>query len=93
MAKEFAKIVTDAHEAFADEEELKKVGLKNFKIASYQDLINNAMGRKYAKKGYPESSILERIMTDRAIIRDNEMEVRFNASEYERLKPVTLKLE
>jgi len=91
--EEFAKVVTDAHEAFADEEEIKKVGLKNFKIASYQDLVNNAMGRKYATMGYPESSILERVMTDRAIIRDDEMEARFNASEYERLKPANLKLE
>jgi hypothetical protein len=91
--EEFAKVVTDAHEAFADEEELKKVGIENFNIASYQDLNNNAVGRRYAKAGYLESSILERVMTDRAIIRDDEMKARFDALAYEKLKPVNFKLE
>lgn len=91
--EEFAKVVTDAHEAYADEEEIKKVGLKNFKVASYQDLNNNAVGRHYAKMGYAESGILERVMTDRAIIRDDEMEARYDGEAYEKLKPVNFKVE
>ena len=88
--EEFAKEVTDAHEASMDEEEIKKGDHLNWNISSYQDLNNNAVGRSYAKMGYPESSILERVLTDRAIIRDEEMATRYNASDYERLKPAHL---
>ena len=85
----FAKEVTDAHEAYADEEELQKMGRMSWDSASYQDLVNNAVGRQYAVMGYPESSILERVLTDPVIIRDNEAVKRFNAVEYEKLKPVS----
>lgn len=87
----FAKEVTDAHEAYADEEELKKADRISFNIASYQDLVNNAAGRQYAAMGYPESTILDRVMTDPAVIRDHEAVKRFNAAEYEKLKPVALR--
>jgi hypothetical protein len=83
----FAKEVTDAHEAYMDEEEIGKAGLINWNSASYQDLVNNAAGRQYAAMGYPESSILERVLTDPAIVRDDEAVKRFNAVEYEKLKP------
>jgi hypothetical protein len=83
----FAKEVTDAHEAYMDEEEIRKAGLINWNSASYQDLVNNAAGRQYAAMGYPESSILERVLTDPAIVRDDEAVKRFNAVEYEKLKP------
>jgi hypothetical protein len=83
----FAKEVTDAHEAYMDEEEIRKAGLINWNSASYQDLVNNAAGRQYAAMGYPESSILERVLTDPAIVRDDDAVKRFNAVEYEKLKP------
>ncbi len=89
--EQFAKEVTDAHEAYADEEELQKMGRMSWESASYQDLVNNAVGRQYAAMGYPESSILERILTDPAIIRDQEAVKRFSAVEYGRLKPVNFK--
>ncbi|MCG6534332.1 MAG: hypothetical protein L7F78_06495 [Syntrophales bacterium LBB04] len=89
--EQFAKEVTDAHEAYADEEEINKAGLLTFSAASYQDLVNNAVGRQYAAMGYPESGILERVLTDPAIIRDNEVKKRFNALEYEKLKPAIIK--
>jgi hypothetical protein len=91
--EKFAKEVTDAHEAFADEEEIEKMGRLSFEYASYQDLINNGVGRQYAAMGYPESAILERVLTDPAIIRDNEAVKRFSALEYERLKPLNFKPE
>lgn len=87
--EQFAKEVTDAHEVYADEEEIKKQGLINWTSASYQDLVNNALGRKYAALEYPEADILERVLFDPAIIRDNEAVKRFNAAEYERLKPLS----
>lgn len=55
--------------------------------AGYQDLVNNAVGRQYAAMGYPESALLERVLTDPAIIRDREAVRRFNAAAYEKLKP------
>jgi hypothetical protein len=91
--EKFAKEVTDAHEAYADEEEIEKMGRISWESASYQDLVNNAVGRQYADMGYPESTILERVLTDPAIIRDNEAVKRFSALEYERLKPVNFKPE
>lgn len=88
--EEFAKQVTDAHEAYADEEELSKP--LDFSVASYQDLTNNAVGRQYALKNYKESEILERVMTDLAIIRDNEAAERFDLLDYsDKLKPVISK--
>ncbi len=91
--EKFAKEATDAHEAYADEEEIQKMGRISWESASYQDLVNNAVGRQYAAMGYPESAILERVLTDPAIIRDNEAVKRFNVLEYERLKPVNFKPE
>ena len=87
--EQFAKEVTDAHEAYADEEEIQKQGLINWTSASYQDLVNNALGRQYANLGYPESDILERVLFDPAVIRDDEAVKRFNAADYEKLKPLT----
>jgi hypothetical protein len=91
--EQFAKEVTDAHEAYADEEELKKAGRMSWNSASYQDLVNNGVGRQYAAMGYPESSILGRVLTDPAIIRDNEAVKRFNPIKYEKIKPVNFKPE
>ncbi len=91
--EQFAKEVTDAHEAYADEEELKKADHMSWNSAGYQDLVNNAVGRQYAAMGYPESSILERVLTDPAITRDNEAMKRFNAADYEKLKPVNFRPE
>ena len=34
-----------------------------------QDLINNAIGRKYARNGYPEDRLLERTMSDPDVVR------------------------
>ncbi|MDP2854724.1 MAG: hypothetical protein Q8O28_10845 [Smithellaceae bacterium] len=87
--EQFAKEVTDAHEAYADEEEIQKQGLINWTSASYQDLVNNALGRQYATLGYSEPDILERILFDPAVIRDDEAVKRFNAADYEKLKPLT----
>ncbi len=85
--EEFAKQVTDAHEAYADEEEMSKP--LDFSVASYQDLVNNGVGRQYALKNYKESEILQRVMTDPAIIRDNEAAERFDLLDYsDKLKPV-----
>ena len=91
--EQFAREVTNAHEAYADEEELRKADRISWLRASYQDLVNNALGRQYAALGYPEAGILERVLTDPAIIRDNEAVKRFNALEYEKLKPAHLKPE
>jgi hypothetical protein len=87
--EQFAKEITDAHEAYADEEEIQKQGLINWTSASYQDLVNNAMGRQYATLGYSEPDILERVLFDPAVIRDDEAVKRFNAADYEKLKPPT----
>lgn len=87
--EQFAKEVTDAHEAFADEEEIQKQGVINWTSASYQDLVNNALGRQYATLGYSEPDILERVLFDPAVIRDDEAVKRFNAADYEKLKPLT----
>lgn len=91
--EKFAKEVTDAHEAYADEEELLKMGRMSWESASYQDLVNNAVGMQYAVMGYPESTLYERVLTDPAIIRDHEAVKRFSAVEYVKLKPETMKLQ
>ncbi|NTV47549.1 MAG: hypothetical protein HGB11_13760 [Chlorobiales bacterium] len=82
--EQFAKEVTDAHEAYADQEEMLKAS--DFNAASYQDLVNNALGRQYALMKLPESEILERVMTDSAIIKDNEVVNRFDIQKYQKLK-------
>jgi hypothetical protein len=95
LAKEygeaFAKEVAAAHEVYADEEKMSKEEILNMNIESYQDLHNNAVGRNYAEMEYPESGILERVLTDQTVIRDENRKARYNASEYERLKPVYIK--
>lgn len=87
----FAKEVTDAHEFHADQDRLSKEEMHKRSIESYQDLYNNAAGRRYAQMGYPESRILRYVMTDDAVIRDDSRAARFNAADYERLKPVHAK--
>ena len=87
----FAKEVTDAHEVFADTGQMSKEEIENRNIDSYQDLHNNSIGRYYAKMGYPESDILERVLTDRTVIRDEARKARYSAEDYERLKPVHVK--
>ncbi len=85
----FAKEVTDAHEAYADQEKMSKEAILNLHIESYQDLHNNAAGRRYAKMGYPESGILRYVLNDDAVIRDENRAARYNASEQEEiLRPV-----
>lgn len=87
----FAKEVTDAHEFHADQDKLSKEEMLKRSIESYQDLHNNAAGRRYAQMGYPQSRILRYVMADDAVIRDENRAARFNAAEYERLKPVYAK--
>lgn len=70
LAKEFgpdfAKQVTDAHEAPAEE---KERGETNQEIHHRRDLANNEIGRRYASLGYSEQEILSRVMTDPRIVR------------------------
>lgn len=87
----FAKEVADAHEVYADQERMSKEEILNMNIESYQDLHNNAAGRRYAKMEYPESGILRYVLNDDAVIRDENRAARYNASDYERLKPIYVK--
>lgn len=87
----FAKEVTDAHEVFVDAQKLSKEEIETMSIDSYQDLRNNAIGRGYAKMEYPESAILERVLTDKAVIRDENRKASYSADDYERLKPAYIK--
>lgn len=87
----FAKEVTDAHEVFADQDRMSKDQILTMNIESYQDLYNNAAGRRFAQMGYPESGILKYVLTDDAVIRDENRKARYNASDYERLKPEYVK--
>ncbi len=87
----FAKEVTDAHEVFADMGKMSKEEIETMYIDSYQDLHNNAIGRYYAKMGYPESGFLERVLTDKEVILDENRRARYIADDYERLKPVYIK--
>lgn len=57
--EEFAKRVTDAHEQ-------GRTG--NTEEEKLMDINNNWVGRKYAKAGYPASSILKRLMADPDVI-------------------------
>lgn len=70
LAKEygadFAKQVTDAHEASTDSEVRKDTSAE---VHHKQDLANNEVGRKYATLGYRESDILGHVMTDPLIVR------------------------
>lgn len=76
--EEFAKECGDAHEAQMDEEEKRLRGDKEPDVFSYQDFNNNAVGRSYAALGYEESSVLQRVLTDSAVIRDGEVSARYN---------------
>ncbi|OHE24698.1 MAG: hypothetical protein A3J94_13110 [Syntrophus sp. RIFOXYC2_FULL_54_9] len=60
-------------------------------IESYQDLNNNAVGRSYAKMEYPESDILKLVLTDPAVIRDENRKARYSADDYQKLKPAYIK--
>lgn len=82
----FAREAGDAHESEVDSEEVRKKGKKKIKAAQYQDFNNNAVGRSYALKGYPESNILHLVMNDPAIIKDNEIKKRFNSAGFSRYK-------
>lgn len=82
----FAKEVTDAREVYPDQGKMTTEEILNRNIESYQDLQNNAAGRRFAKMGYPESRILRYVLTDDAVIRDENRAARYNASDYERLK-------
>ncbi|HBB17669.1 MAG TPA: hypothetical protein DCZ97_11995 [Syntrophus sp. (in: bacteria)] len=87
----FAKEVTDAHEVFEDEAKMSKEAIENMNIESYQDLNNNAVGRSYAKMEYPESDILKLVLTDPAVIRDENRKARYSADDYQKLKPAYIK--
>jgi hypothetical protein len=87
----FAKEVADAHEIFAEQQKLSKEEIETMNIDSYQDLQNNVIGRHYAKMEYPETGILERILADQAVIRDENRKARYSADDYERLKPAYIK--
>ncbi len=75
----FAKEVTDAHEA-TDLEGDRDI-----------DLRNNAVGRSYAKEGIPESSILNRLLTDPGAVLDEsewpKMKYRTLAEPHKRTVP------
>jgi len=43
---------------------------KKTEAETQMDLINNAIGRKYARRGYPESGILELMTSDPDVVRD-----------------------
>lgn len=72
----FAKEVADAHELVSDSEEAGIKDSRDKRAAREQDYNNNAMGREYAVKGYPESMILKLVMTDRSIVRDGDLKKR-----------------
>lgn len=55
----FAKMVTDGHEETPTESADEK----------RMDYHNNALGRQYAEKGYPEERVLERALHDSKVIR------------------------
>ena len=77
--EEFAKECGDAHEMMLDKDELKLMeGNMEPDAASYQDFNNDAVGRSYALRGYEESTIMERVLTDPAVIRDSEIMARFD---------------
>ena len=81
-----AKNITDAHEFEPDEDELKRLGPENVAVFTYQDFINNALGRHYATLGILESDILERVLSDPSIIKDDEVVKRFDAANFQKLK-------
>lgn len=81
----FAKEVTDAHEVHADREKMSKEEILKLNIESYQDLHNNAVGRRYAKMGYPESGILRYVLNNDVVIRDENRVARYNASKKEEI--------
>jgi hypothetical protein len=64
---DFAKEVTDAHELTTDAEEKNN---PRAEASHREDYNNNEVGRKYAALGYSESSILNHVMTDPAVIRE-----------------------
>ena len=78
FGKKFAEEVGSAHESGPDLEEKRNKGIQDFDINSYQDFHNNEVGRSYAMKGYAESRILYLVMTDPAIIKDNEVAQKYN---------------
>lgn len=48
-----------------------KEGAKEKSMAASQmDLVNNAIGREYAKRGYTENSLADRVKTDSRVVRD-----------------------
>ena len=59
FGEEFAEKVTTAHETGATD---------NSPGESEQDYNNNAIGRRYARAGYAEASILRRVLTDPQVI-------------------------
>lgn len=63
----FAEEVTDAHEIGATYES----GRANREM----DLINNAIGRRYAREGVPESDLLRRVLADPMVVRGAESSV------------------
>lgn len=57
---DFAKLVTDAHEAQT---------IETHPLDSEMDLINNQIGRRYAREGLAEQRILAEIRTDMRVVR------------------------
>lgn len=82
----FAKEVGDAHESGLDSEEAKEKGRKKLRAAQYQDFNNNAVGRSYALKGYPESNILHLVQTDPDVIRDKDIKKRYDPVRFAKYK-------
>jgi len=62
FGQDFAKAVTDAHEA-GDPDDTSE--------DHRMDYTNNETGRRYARAGYDEAGILQRVKTDPAVIRKN----------------------
>lgn len=60
---EFAERVTDAHE---------RGGMEETDRDHAMDSNNNAIGREYARRGYPEARILELVLQDPKVIRSTQ---------------------
>lgn len=70
--EKFATEATDAHETELDQEErarLAKGTLDEKNAMTRMDLINNLIGREYAKMGFSESDLLGKMVADSRVVR------------------------
>jgi len=71
-SEKFSQEVTTSHETAPDREDSPDKR-KALKLIQEMAVNNNNVGRSYAIKGYRESEILDRVMHDSAVIRDDEI--------------------